>query len=308
MTLMEFKAFLAVIFNMGLNKKAAIKEYWNTKDISQSTPWFRLVFSRNRFQNILKFLHIVNTKKIPARNERNYNPANRVQPLIDFLNRQFLKHYQPKREVTVDETLMGTKGKSSMLQYIPSKRSRFGIKFWVLAEAVSGYILQLKIYLGKTFEPVLPAGTLQGTHVVNTLLKGANLLRKGHHVFTDNFFTSLNLARSLLQERTFLTGTLRRNRPMPNLIKNSNPTQGQAIYARSQSTLMCSYKDNNHGRKPVRLVSTYYHAVRTENGKPLIVNAYNTFMGGVDLADQMLASYYDHRKCTKVWKNHFVSI
>ena len=38
------------------------------------------------------------------------------------------------------------------------------------------------------------------------------------------------------------------------------------------------------------------------NGKPRIICAYNTFMGGVDLSDQMIVAYNDHRKCSKVWK------
>ena len=37
------------------------------------------------------------------------------------------------------------------------------------------------------------------------------------------------------------------------------------------------------------------------NGKPRIICAYNTFMGGVDLSDQMIVAYNDHRKCSKVY-------
>jgi hypothetical protein len=44
LTVNEFKRYLAVIFNMGLVKKSSIKEYWNKKDVSQSTPWFSKMF------------------------------------------------------------------------------------------------------------------------------------------------------------------------------------------------------------------------------------------------------------------------
>jgi hypothetical protein len=89
------------------------------------------MFSRNRYQNILKFLHLVD-KKIPKRNDSSYKPSLRFKPLIDFVNRKFLHYYNPRREMSVDESLVGTKGKTSMLQYIPSKRSGFGVKFWML--------------------------------------------------------------------------------------------------------------------------------------------------------------------------------
>ena len=99
------------------------------------------MFSRNRYQNILKFLPLVDKKKIPKRNDLSYKPSLRFKPLIDFANRKFLHYYNPRRELSVDESLVGTKGKTSMLQYIPSKRSRFGVKFWMLVESVTGYVL-----------------------------------------------------------------------------------------------------------------------------------------------------------------------
>ncbi|CAC5398923.1 unnamed protein product [Mytilus coruscus] len=201
LTIPEFKGFLAVFFNMGLIRKVSFEEYWNKHSPSQSTPWFRCMFSRNRFQNILKFLHLVDTKKLPKRNDPAYKPSQRFKPLLDFVNRKFLRYYNPHRELAVDESLVGTKGKTSMLQYIPSKRSRFGVKFWMLVESVTGYVLQMDVYHGKRFDPT-PAGTLQGTNVVINLMKNSHLLGKGFHVFADSFFASLNLANKLLRERT----------------------------------------------------------------------------------------------------------
>jgi hypothetical protein len=65
-----------------------------------------------------------------------------------------------------------------MLQYIPSKRSRLGVKFWMLVESVTGYVLQMTVYQGKRFDPT-PVGTLQGTNVVMNLMKDSQLLGKG---------------------------------------------------------------------------------------------------------------------------------
>jgi hypothetical protein len=60
-----------------------------------------------------------------------------------------------RRELSVDESLVGTKGKTSMLQYIPSKRSGFGVKFWMLVESVTGYALQMSVYQGKRFDFII---------------------------------------------------------------------------------------------------------------------------------------------------------
>lgn len=48
--------------------------------------------------------------------------------------------------------------------------------------------------------------------VVMKLLNMRNCLRKGYHIFMDNFFTSIPLAKELYKLQTFVTGTVRRNR------------------------------------------------------------------------------------------------
>lgn len=75
LTVDEFKKFLAVLYNMGLIKKAAISEYWIGTFGSQKTDWFGKVMSRNRFQYILKFLHISDVDKAVDR-QVSYTPIN----------------------------------------------------------------------------------------------------------------------------------------------------------------------------------------------------------------------------------------
>ena len=71
--------------------------------------------------------------------------------------------------MAVDETLTATKCHIPMLQYIPSKATKFGVKFLVLTESLTGYIQYINCYLGRVYEPS-PAGTLQGTQVVMNIL------------------------------------------------------------------------------------------------------------------------------------------
>ena len=127
-----------------------------------------------------------------------YDPASRFRSLLSFMNKQFCRFLVPERELCVDETLVPTKGHNVMRQYIPSKVAKFGIKFWMLCESATGYILQMS-------DPV-PAGILQGTRVVVDLLTSSSLLNKGYHIFCDSYFCSINLASHLLQNLTYITG------------------------------------------------------------------------------------------------------
>ena len=80
----------------------------------------------------------------------------------------------------------------------------------MLTEAVTGYCFHFNVYKGKRYDPT-PAGELQGSYVVISLLRAACLLNKWYHVFCDSFFTSLSLAKRLLNLHTYTTGTVRSN-------------------------------------------------------------------------------------------------
>lgn len=227
--------------------------------------------------------------------------------MLDFINSRFKYCYQPLRELSIDETLVATKGKSVMRQYIPTKSAKYGVKFWMLVEAASGYVMQMHIYRGKTFDPT-PARHLQGTDVVHQLLSACDLLNKGYHVFCDSFFASLNLAQTLLEKATYLTGTLRKNRPMPTTIKTANINPGGNLFMRRGSVLCVAHRPTEPTKKPVRLVSTYHSAIQLQAGKPRIISSYNRYMGGVDNNDAMLGVYSGERKSIKVWKKMLIHL
>ena len=52
----ELKSFFGLFFLTGLVWKPAMELYWSMEDI-YATPYFGQVMSRDRFQNILRFLH-----------------------------------------------------------------------------------------------------------------------------------------------------------------------------------------------------------------------------------------------------------
>ncbi|VDI23255.1 Hypothetical predicted protein [Mytilus galloprovincialis] len=142
---------------------------------------------------------------------------------------------------------------------------------------------------------------LQGSYVVNSLLDSCNFFYKYYHVVTDSFFTSIDLAKELLRKGTFMTGTLRKNRAMPSSIKNPTINDNEAKFLRQGQLLLCVYKETRR-RKPVRLLSTACTAELNNSGKPKLIEHYNTKMGGVDLADQLVSANVDDRKTMKLWE------
>lgn len=88
-----------------------------------------------------------------------------------------------------------------------NKPDKFGIKFWVLADVDTKYMLNAFPYLGK--DETRPNDKSLSEFVVLRLMDP--FLNKGLNVSCDNFFTSVSLAEQLQNYRTSLLGTMRTN-------------------------------------------------------------------------------------------------
>ncbi|GFO23711.1 PiggyBac transposase uribo2 [Plakobranchus ocellatus] len=174
----EIKAFFAIIVNMGLNRKPTIFSYWSTKG-SQATPWFGNVMPRERFQ-LLKFFHLTRAN-LPRPREQGYDACARFQPIIDQFNNMSRRHYIPRQELSVDESLIGTKNRTQLIQYLPNKHHhKWGIKLWMLCESFTAYVLACYVYRGKRDRPAIQDNKGLAHRVVVSLLEMGNYLRKGY--------------------------------------------------------------------------------------------------------------------------------
>ncbi|XP_067120118.1 piggyBac transposable element-derived protein 4-like [Centruroides vittatus] len=310
-TINEIKGFLAVVFSMGLVKKSKIAKYWATSGCTV-TPWYGQMFSKHRFCHLLRFFHLVDNSKLPGRGEPGYDPRAKYQPLEDHANRVFRHHYTPHQGISVDETLVDTKNRTSILQYMPNKKHhKWGIKLWMLCDSISHYCLGFFTYRGAKSQAEKHSVSKFGVaySVVMKLLEIGNYINKGYHVFVDNYFMSVPLVCSLYSLKTYTTGTVRRNRKLlPPQLKGKFDV-GQISYCRSGPILACGLRERKTKIDPVILLSSHARARDVEivrrgvaKSKPQIVNSYNKFMGGVDVSDMMMYAYLDERRTVKYWK------
>ncbi|PNF29783.1 hypothetical protein B7P43_G10690 [Cryptotermes secundus] len=291
-TLTELKGFIACLLNMAIKRQPTISSYWSTSP-SQNVPWFRNMFSRDRFQLILKFFHLVDNKNLAGPRQPGYDPCAKFQPLIDQANSLF--HYVPHQQLSVDESLVGTTNHTQLMQYLPNKHHhRWGIRLWMLCDSVSKYCVSFFLYIGGA-------------------KNGENTSEKGYHIFMDNFFMSIPLAKELYKLQTFITGTIRRNRKWLPAAFGNKFQVGQTQYFCSGPILSVGYHEKNSQRFPVLLLSTHGQATEREYSRvcrgnqktvktPQIIQSYNKFMGGIDTSDMMLYSNIDERRTIKYWK------
>ena len=302
----ELRAYFALCIIMSQTKKSKIDMYWSKRKIIE-TPIFSHVMPRKRFLAISHYLHFADNETISAEDR-----IRKVRPVVDFLNARFQQLYTPEENIVIDESFMKFKGRLNYVQYITSKRARFGIKFYKLCESNSGYCYRFKIYTGQDAlhggnEPVSESIVIQLAEPV---------LGKGYTMFLDNWYSSPNLYKILQAKNTNVVGTVRKNRKnMPKELASYKLKKGEVRTLSCKGILALRW----HDKKDVYVISTKHSGaemvdtgkIRRKRGeeetvlKPTCVLEYNRGMGGVDKQDQRLACFPVMRKCLKGYRKIF---
>jgi hypothetical protein len=173
-------------------------------------------------------LHITNpaTYDHIQKGDPQYDKLRQVRWFVDEIRNACKREWSLGKLLTIDEMMVRYKGSYCPIrQYMPKKPEKWGIKFWVLANAVSKFIFCFEIFYGKNLEAEVrveaPNGETGAAYrVVMKLLKG--LHEKGHCVVMDNYFCSIPLFKDLVSKRIYSTGTVRSNRiGLPSHLKDT---------------------------------------------------------------------------------------
>lgn len=144
---------------------------------------------------------------------------------------------------------MPWRGRLIFRQYIPNKAHRYGIKLFKLC-SVDGYTWALRVYAGKSATGEREIGLAKNV----CLQLCGDLLNEGRTLYVDNFYTSYELARAMLDKNTHLVGTLRANkRNIPKEVLQSKLKKGEIISREDQNGIVIlKWRDT----RDVRLLST----------------------------------------------------
>ncbi|GBL86956.1 PiggyBac transposable element-derived protein 4 [Araneus ventricosus] len=179
-----------------------------------------------------------------------------------------------------------------------NKPNKYGLKFYVLSDAESGYILNMELYTGKF-------GNTDNSIDSLMLCLCENYLGKGHTIFIHRFYSSPTLFDILWSEKTLAAGTVMKNKKeLPVAIKSTTLKKDDIIFRRREHLLAIKWKDS----RDVYILSTKHKATRTDvtvkskvspiqKSKHDAVLGYNVNKAGVD---QML-SYYPFKIRTLKW-------
>lgn len=300
----DLTKFLAIRMLMGINKKPDMTKYWS-RDAMFHFPIISKILPQDRFFEIQKYLHFSDNN--------DYVQGDRVfktRTLWETCTANFSSLLNPHKKISIDESLILHKGRLYFHQFIPNKRSRFGIKTFSIVDEETGFILNSIIYSEKNQD--LQYSTKEYGYGGAIVLELARpYLNNFHHIYCDNFFTSPNLAIYLLQQKTYLCGTLRKGRKNA-AIPPSRMRRGDVEVFSSNSVMNEFWRD----KKIVRMISTTHSHemvdVRKRDGtivkKPKSLVDYNNSARGIDQSDMQMHFNSVKRKTRKWYKKLFFQL
>jgi hypothetical protein len=295
----ELKAYIGLLYIAGLNRsnRQNLNDLWATD--GTGVEIFRMTMSLQRFyflQNSLRF----DDKN--TRDER--KKTDNLAAIRDVMNNfvyNIQQHYVPCENLTIDEMLLSFRGRCPFRVYIPSKPAKYGIKIQALVDAEKFYILYLEVYAGKQ-----PPGPFQLSNkafdIVNRLVEPITKTKR--NLTFDNWFTSYPLMIHLLTQHSLTSvGTVRKNKTsVPEIFKKGTEVNGSRFGFQKDITLVSYVPKKN---KVVLVMSTLHHDQNIDEStgdkrKPEMITFYNKTKAGVDVVDELSATY-DVSRNSKRW-------
>lgn len=312
-TLYEIKQFLAVLIYMGVVDIGQTSDYWSGVT---TQPFVTKTFSRNRFKELLCYLHLASSADPNAPSQ---DKLFKVRWLYELVKNRCITSYSPSANLAVDEAMIGFKGRIGFKQYMPAKPTKWGIKVWSLADSANGYLLNFEFYTGAASAEEKKQEAPNQSLVLRLMTPYEG---KYYRLWMDNWYSSIPLFSALLAKQIYPSGTVRQNRKgFPKVLARLSKTtafkknRGKFEWRQRGADMVCTvWMDNG----VVSFLSTSVDADRVEkvqrrqkNGEtkeidcPGIVLEYNKSMGAVDLNDQRRSTYPIGRVSHRWWMNIF---
>ncbi|CAG4953459.1 unnamed protein product [Parnassius apollo] len=294
-TVTELKALFGLYYLAGVLKinHLSVKEIL---DKNTGINYFRSTMSEKRFEFLTNCLRFDDRSTRAER--RQHSKLAPIKELFDHIVETSKSLYSPSDCTTIDEQLLGFRGRCPFRMYIPSKPDKYGIKLLMFCDAKSYYMINSIIYTGKDSTPrELPVAEYYALELSNSI-HGSN-----RNITHDNLFTSIPAAEKLLTKNVTTVGTMKRNKTeIPtHFLETKNRLKNTSMFAVHDELTLLSYvppKLSKGKKKNVIMLSTMHYQPDEDKSVdlPEIISFYNQTKGGVDTFYQLCHTYSISRK------------
>lgn len=203
----EIKAFIGLLILSGLVKSGHqnLDDLWNADKLGIGI--FQTTMNLKRFRFLLRYVRFDDINSRHTRRQEDKFTA--VREIFEMFNNNCKKYYSVSEYCTLDEQLVGFRGRCSFRMYIPNKPAKYGLKIFALVDARTWYVLNSEVYVGKQND-----GPFQvSNNTVDVSMRLSQPIHgTGRNLTTDNWFSSIPMADSLLANNVTLVGTLKKTK------------------------------------------------------------------------------------------------
>ena len=199
----ELLAFIGVLLLAGAEKNWGVDVRQLFLD-HKLNPTYKASLGVNRFENIRRNLRFDNKRTRVKRLKQDKLAA------FSCIWGLFIKNCKTQFSfgayATIDEQLVPFRGRCPYLQYMPSKPAKYGIKIFWLCDAFLTYAFNARIYVGRQ-----PGSEPEKNLRQNVVIQITSPLQGfGRNVTMDNYFTGVPLAKTMLQRKLTIVGTMKK--------------------------------------------------------------------------------------------------
>lgn len=192
-------AWFVILISYGAhfgNRKRKSRKTWRSPTFGTSIPFIQNAMTIDAFEFMWRYIHFSNS----ARKKKEGNPGFNLLFKVGYALYTFLLGIQSfwmlGKHVTINKSMSKYMGFAvAYVQYMSAKPIKYGIKVFTLSCAYSSILLNFEVYLGKYDEVEGDA-----MNVCDCLCKGVHITgRRGHVLYTNNYYTSIKLAKCFLR-------------------------------------------------------------------------------------------------------------
>lgn len=293
----ELRAYFGLLLMLGVTKKRSVdvSEIWSYDSVHH-LDFANACMTRKRFQLISAKITF---DDISTRSYRIKDKFSKFSEIFNIFQDNNSGLVNPGNNLCVDEQLYSFRGRCNFKQYMPSKPGKYGIKYWSIVDVETSIVLKSSVYLGKVTEA---RQTNVGENVVLNLASSYFNSSVKRTITADNFFSSINLIKTLYDKNILYCGTLRKNKseiPVDFLV-SKNKEVNLSSFGFNNYISICSFIPKKN--RTVILISSRHHQkdIDESSKKPLCIGYYNANKGGVDTVDHLIENF-TCRRATKRW-------
>jgi hypothetical protein len=204
------KKDLTDLFLMSDQKRKDKPSNWFSDNPLLESKIAKRVTTGRKFGKMLRYLQCCDPDEDGKNDKGEYDPSYKIMDLQNELEKRWTTIFVPGQQLSLDETLLRAFSHMKFKVQIISKAARYGIKLYVVTDAVTSFVLGVIVYTGKfTYLEATTESTKKTVQVVQQLCEPFRGTFCTFYI--DWFNSSVDLLKQLEDMKLYTTGTVLSN-------------------------------------------------------------------------------------------------